>query len=121
MDLADDDAGHMTMLITMITMMMTTMTTLMIGKPMPEDGQLSAAWTAGEPEVIARCNNQCAIVQPLCIGQVSNIGTNVPTEEPAHQPVSAASEMCQRVLCVVGAMCGMLRPPCRHSCLTHCY
>ena len=42
----------------MMTMMaMMTMVTMMIVKPMPKEVQLSAGWTAREPQVIARYNN----------------------------------------------------------------
>ena len=102
----------MTMLITMITMMMTMMTmmtTLMIGKPMPEDGQLSAAWTAGEPEVIARCNNPCAIVQPLCKFQT----LQVPMSQLRNLHINLYLQLlkCVSVYCVLLVQCAVCCAP----------
>ena len=78
---------------------------------MPEDGQLSAAWTAGEPEVIARCNNQCAIcaiVQPLCKFQ-----TLVPMSQLRNLHINLYLQLLKSVsvYCVLLVQCAVCCAP----------
>ena len=100
-------------MITMMMTMMTMMTTLMIGKPMPEDGQLSAAWTAGEPEVIARCNNQCAIVQLCNHCALGKFQTLVPMSQLRNLHINLYLQLlkCVSVYCVLLVQCAVCCAP----------